>query len=277
MSSSASPASVPPPPTPMPVVFVAHGAPTLAVDAVKGAELRRWAEAMPRPRAILAISPHWQTRDATLGTTTSLPLLYDFSGFPAALYEVKYPYRPAPELAARVEALLAPATPVMRDASRKLDHGAWVPLLHMYPAADVPVVQLSLPRRSPEELFALGKRLAPLHDEGTLILTSGNLTHNLRRIDASGTAPPPVWARDFDAWCADVLARGDFDALVAFRVRGPGASVAHPTDEHFLPVLVAAGAASARFKRASFPVPDVEGDLFELGSLSRRCVQLEVG
>jgi 4,5-DOPA dioxygenase extradiol len=263
--------------TSLPVAFVAHGAPMLALDAAKGAELRRWAEAMPRPRSILAISPHWQTRDATIGATTQLPLLYDFTGFDRALYDVKYPYTPAPELATRVEELLAPSAPVVRDASRKLDHGVWVPLLHMYPAADVPVVQLSLPRRSPEELFALGKRLAPLHDEGTLILTSGNVTHNLRRVDFAGTGATPSWARDFDAWVADVLARGDFDALLAFRVRAPGASVAHPTDEHFLPLMVAAGAASARFRRATFPVPDVEGELFEYASLSRRCIQLETG
>ena len=168
----------------------------------------------------------------------------------------------------RIEQLAAGHVTLGRSPDRKLDHGAWVPLLHMYPEADIPVVQLSLPRREPEELFDLGRLLAPLADEGTLILCTGVLVHNLRRVDFGGTTPTPAWAREFDAWCEDVLRRTDFGALVQFRVRAPKLSMAHPTEEHFLPLLVAAGAASTRSRAVTFPVTG-----FEYGSLSRRCVQ----
>jgi 4,5-DOPA dioxygenase extradiol len=252
----------------MPVAFVAHGAPLLALDKVKGAELRAWAEAMPRPRAVLVVSPHWQTRDATIGATRTLPLLYDFSGFPEELSRIQYAPPPAPELAARIEALAAGRVTLDRSPDRKLDHGAWVPLLHMYPDADVPVLQLSLARREPEALFDLGRLLAPLADEGVLLLGSGVLVHNLRRIDLTEKLPVPAWAREFDAWCEDVLRRKDYDALVLFRVRAPNLAMAHPTEEHFLPLLVAAGAASTRSRAVTFPITG-----FEYASLSRRCVQ----
>jgi 4,5-DOPA dioxygenase extradiol len=253
----------------IPIAFAAHGAPLLALDAQKGAELRAWAESMPAPSAILVLSPHWQTRDPTIGATRTLPLLCDFSGFPEALSRIQYAYPPAPELATRVEQLAAGKLTLGRSPDRRLDHGAWVPLLHMYPKADVPVVQLSLPRREPEELFDLGRLLAPLADEGVLILATGVLVHNLRSVDFGGTTPTPSWAREFDAWCEDVLLRKDFDALVQFRVRAPKLGMAHPTEEHFLPLLVAAGAASTRSRVVTFPISG-----FEYGSLSRRCVQL---
>jgi 4,5-DOPA dioxygenase extradiol len=251
----------------MPIGFVAHGSPMLALDAVKGAELRAWAEAMPKPRAIVIVSAHWQTRDPTIGATTTLPLLYDFSGFDPALNTIRYAPPGAPDVAARVEKLLAKVT-IGKSPDRKLDHGVWVPLLHMFPAADVPVLQLSLPRREPAELFDLGRALAPLADEAVLFLGSGVLVHNLRSIDLTGHAAPPPWARAFDSWCEDVLLRRDFDALVGFRVLAPKRAMAHPTEEHFLPLLVAAGAASVRSRAVSFPVAG-----FEYGSLSRRCVQ----
>jgi len=171
----------------MPIGFVAHGSPMLALDAVKGAELRAWAEAMPKPRAIVIVSAHWQTRDPTIGATTTLPLLYDFSGFDPALNTIRYAPPGAPDVAARVEKLLAKVT-IGKSPDRKLDHGVWVPLLHMFPAADVPVLQLSLPRREPAELFDLGRALAPLADEAVLFLGSGVLVHNLRSIDLTGHA-----------------------------------------------------------------------------------------
>jgi 4,5-DOPA dioxygenase extradiol len=251
----------------MPVAFVAHGAPLLALEAAKGAELREWASSMPRPRAIVAISPHWQTRDPTIGTTTTLPLLYDFSGFPPELYTIQYPAPGAPDVAKRLEQLLAKVT-IGKSPDRKLDHGVWVPALHMYPEADVPIVQLSLPRREPPELFELGRMLAPLVDEAVLLFCTGVLVHNLRSVDFGEGAPTPPWALEFDAWCADALARRDYDALVDFRVRAPKRAMAHPTEEHFLPLLVAAGAASTKSRAASFPIVG-----FEYGSLSRRCVQ----
>jgi len=252
---------------PMPIGFVAHGSPMLALDAVKGGELHDWAVAMPKPRAIVIVSAHWQTRDPTIGATTTLPLLYDFSGFDDALSKIQYAPPGAPDVAARVEQLLSRVT-IGKSPDRKLDHGVWVPLRHMYPAADVPILQLSLPRREPADLFDLGRMLAPLADEAVLVLGSGVLVHNLRSIDMGGAAAPPPWAREFDSWCGDVLARRDFDALVGFRVRAPKRAMAHPTEEHFLPLLVAAGAASTRSRAVTFPITG-----FEFGSLSRRCVQ----
>jgi 4,5-DOPA dioxygenase extradiol len=254
--------------TRMPIAFAAHGAPLLALDEKKGSELWAWAKAMPHPIAILVISPHWQTRDPTIGATTTLPLLYDFSGFPEALSRIEYPAPPAPEVAMRIDQLVGGKMTLGRSPDRRLDHGAWVPLVHMYPNADIPLVQLSLPRREPEELFDLGRLLAPLADAGVLILCTGVLVHNLRRVDFGGTTPTPAWAREFDAWCEDVLRRTDFDALVQFRVRAPSLMMAHPTEEHFLPLLVAAGASSTRSRALTFPITG-----FEYGSLSRRCVQ----
>jgi 4,5-DOPA dioxygenase extradiol len=253
----------------MPVAFAAHGAPLLAVDEVKGADLRVWADSMPRPGAILVVSPHWQTRDPSLGATETLPLLYDFSGFPEALSQVKYPAPGAPELALRLQQLAAGKLTLGRSPDRRLDHGAWVPLVHMYPHADVPVLQMSLPRREPEALFNLGRAIAPLADEGVLVLCTGVLVHNLRRVDFGGAIPTPSWAKEFDAWCEDVLLRKDFDALVQFRVRAPKLAMAHPTEDHFLPLLIAAGAGSTRSRTVTFPITG-----FEYSSLSRRSVQL---
>jgi 4,5-DOPA dioxygenase extradiol len=255
--------------TRLPIAFAAHGAPLLALDQKKGSELWAWAKTMPRPLAILVFSPHWQTRDPTIGATRTLPLLYDFSGFPEALSRIQYAPPPAPELATRIEQLAAGKMTLGRSPDRKLDHGAWVPLLHMYPEADVPVLQVSLPRREPEALFNLGRLLAPLADEGVLIFATGVLVHNLRSVDFGGTNPTPTWAREFDAWCEDVLLRKDFDALVQFRVRAPKLGMAHPTEEHFLPLLVAAGASSTRSRVVTFPITG-----FEYSSLSRRCVQM---
>lgn len=256
----------------MPIAFVAHGSPLLALDAEKGAALTAWAQAMPRPRAILVISPHWQTRDPTLGATRALPLLHDYSGFPEALAQVRYAPPPAPALAGHLEQMAEAAAAkvsIGRSPDRRLDHGVWVPMLHLYPRADVPTLQLSLPRREPEELFELGRFLAPLADQGVLLLCTGVLVHNLRSVDFGDTYPTPPWAREFDAWCEDVLRRMDFDALVQFRVRAPKLSMAHPTEEHFLPLLIAAGASSTRSRTVTFPITG-----FEYSSLSRRCVQM---
>lgn len=254
----------------MPVGFVAHGAPTLAVDARKGADLQRWAAEMPRPGAILVISAHWENAPVTIGTTRTRELMYDFYGFPRELYEIRYDAPGAPELAARIESMLA-ATPSVGPIAREdrpLDHGVWVPLLHMAPDASVPVLQLSMPSRlGPTALFELGRALAPLRDEGVLILGSGNLVHNLRQLDWRGNTTPS-WAEEFDQWSRDIVAAGDLDSLVDYRNKAPGLRIAHPTEEHFQPVLVAAGAASIDGAPASFPV---EG--FEFGSISRRCVQ----
>ncbi|MBA2662608.1 MAG: dioxygenase [Bradymonadaceae bacterium] len=249
----------------MPVGFVAHGAPTLAIDPGKGGDLARWAVDLPRPRAILVISAHWEESPATAGTTRMQELLYDFYGFPRELYALRYPSPGAPELAARLASLV---NGPLKQEDRPLDHGVWVPLLHMAPEADVPVLQLSLPsHEGPKGLFDLGRALAPLRDEGIFILGSGNIVHNLRQIDWSGGAPP-AWADEFDQWAAESLLANDLDALIDYRTRAPGLHAAHPTEEHFQPLLVAAGAASVHGGTSTFPV---EG--FEFGSISRRSVQ----
>lgn len=212
------------------------------------------------------ISAHWEARPATLGATTPQPLIYDFYGFPEHHYRQQYPAPGAPALAERVRALLGAHGPVAEAPERGLDHGAYVPLVAMYPQADVPVLQLSLPSLAADELFALGQALEPLRDEGVLIIGSGFLTHNLRRVDWSGGTTPPAWAAEFDAWCADVLTRKDVDALLDYRRRAPAVDIALPTHEHFSPVAVAVGAAAS--DAATFPING-----FWLGSLTRRSIQ----
>lgn len=254
----------------MHVAFVAHGAPLLALDPERGAPYAAWGRATTRPRAILAVSAHWQTRVPTLGTLTTRPLLYDFYGFPKPLYEVKYEAPGAPELARRVAALIGPEVAVPTEPTRALDHGVWTPLVHLYPAADVPVLQLSLPSPATgADLVALGRKLAPLRDEGVLVMGSGNVTHNLRRVDWEGKNPPPSWAADFDAWTTERLTTNDVDGLADYERRAPALDLAHPTREHFEPLLVVVGAASLGDARASFPVTG-----WEFGTLSRRSVQL---
>ena len=254
----------------MPAAFVAHGAPLLATDRAKGAELAAWSRRIPAPSALLVFSAHWEAAPVTLGTVTPRPLMYDFSGFPPALYQLTYAAPGAPELAKRVSAMLeAQGTTVATNGTRPLDHGVWVPLLHMWPEANVPILQGSLPTSwSPAQLFALGEALAPLREEGVLILGSGNLTHNLRRIAFRGDPPPEAWAAEFDAWIGDVLARRDWDALRDFRHGAPALRLNHPTEEHLLPLLVTAGAGAGE-STVSFPVTG-----WEFGNLSRRSVQL---
>ena len=252
----------------MPVIFAAHGAPVLLDDAAWMAELAAWAKAMPKPTSVLMISAHWDERPLTLGATRTVPLVYDFSGFPARYYQTRYPAPGAPALASRVRELLGrKRIPFADDAQRGLDHGAYVPLVAMYGQADVPVLQISLPGLEPQRLFELGAALAPLRDEGVLVFGSGFLTHNMRYAFKKGV---PDWAREFDAWAADALARFDVDALLDFRARAPAASMALPTWEHYAPVLVAAGAASLQSHQATFPI---SGFWLE-GPFTRRSVQL---
>ncbi len=235
----------------MPVVFIAHGAPPLLDDEPWKAELAAWGKALPRPSSILMLSAHWEAQPIAIGATRPVPLIYDFYGFPERYYRVEYPSPGAPELAARVRELLrASGTKFVDDPERGLDHGTYVPLLSMVPAADVPVLQVSLPGLDPKELYAFGRALAPLRGEGVLIAGSGFLTHNMR---ALGQAATPAWAEEFDAWSADVLARRDVDALIDFETRSPSARLAHPRAEHFAPVIAALGAAE-RGGDVTFPI-----------------------
>lgn len=251
----------------MPSIFLAHGSPFLLDDAAWMGELAAWAAVLPRPRAILVVSAHWVARPVTLGAKKTVPLVYDFYGFPPRYYDVRYAAPGAPELAERVRALVSPKQPVVDDDARGLDHGAYVPLLAMYPAADVPVLQVSIPTMDAASLIELGRTLAPLRSEDVLIVGSGFLTHNMHALDFGGGAPPS-WAREFDAWSKETLERRDVDALARYRDRAPGVRQALPTHEHFVPVAVAMGAAVDRGDAARFPI---EG--FTYGSFTKRSVQ----
>lgn len=255
--------------TRMPVVFAAHGAPILLDDAGWMSELASWANSAPKPESVLMVSAHWEKRPTTLGATRTVPLIYDFHGFPERHYRTRYPAPGIPALAGRVRELLGGSgIPCADDPGRGLDHGAYVPLAAMYPSADVPVLQLSMSRLDPAELFGIGRALGPLRDEGVLVFGSGFLTHNMAYAFRPGI---PSWAREFDAWAADALSRFDADALMNFRERAPAAPTAHPTWEHYAPVLVAAGAASANTPRATFPISG-----FWMGTaFTRRSVQFD--
>ena len=255
----------PPKVAPMPAVFVGHGSPMLALHRERGAEFTAWMKRYPRPVAILSLSAHFTLSPITLGAVEPVPLVYDFSGFPEALYRVTYRAPGAPKLARRVRQLLAPLGKIEDDEERGHDHGTWVPLRWMFPAADVPVLSVSLPSPKAETCFRLGQALAPLRDEGVLILGSGNLTHNLRRVGRADT-PVASWAQEFDDWSTKVLAAGDVDQLLDWERKAPAARTNHPTVEHFIPLLVAAGARKAK-DEVSFPITGFDG-----GSLSRRCV-----
>ncbi|MDL2718774.1 MAG: 4,5-DOPA dioxygenase extradiol [Acidobacteriota bacterium] len=249
-----------------PVLFVGHGSPMNAIeDNVWSRGHAALAALVPRPRAILAVSAHWESD----GTFTTLddppPTIHDFGGFPAELYAMRYPAPGEPALARRAAALTGGSA----TDGRGLDHGTWSVLHRMFPAADVPVAQLSLDvRLAPGEHLALGRALLPLRDEGVLILGSGNLTHDLRDAFSRmrrGDASTPDWAARFDADAARALAARDEPWLVG-ALDTPDGRRAHPTAEHWLPILYAAGAADAR-DAVSFPVMG-----FDLGSLSMRCV-----
>jgi 4,5-DOPA dioxygenase extradiol len=212
------------------------------------------------------VSAHWLDTPATIGTRTPRPLRYDFSGFPDELSRVRY----AAAAAADVADELQRRVPSLRRADeRPWDHGVWVPLVHMFPQADVPVLQLSAPYRwSAQQLFELGGALAPLREQGVLVLGSGGAVHNLGRLDWRGGGEPPAWAAQFEGWLRDRLQANAIDDLLAYRERAPDLQLAHPTVDHFLPLLVALGAASARGGEVTFPI---EG--WEFGSLSRLAVR----
>ena len=229
----------------MPTIFLSHGAPPLAEDPVWTRQLADWSRDIPRPSAVLVVSAHWEDNPLTLGTTSRVPLYYDFYGFPAHYYEVQYPAPGAPELAESVRKLLRTAEhPVHDEPLRGLDHGAYVPLVEMYPQADIPVLQISMPTLDPKTLLEVGRRLAPLRDQGVLIMGSGFSTHNLREIDPNlSPGAAPAWSNEFDDWLARSLADGDVDGLIDFQQKAPAATLAHPRTEHFAPLFVSLGAA----------------------------------
>ena len=232
---------------PMPTLYLSHGAPPLFDDAGWIQELFAWAQALPRPRAILIVSAHWESAPLSLSASApGTPLVYDFAGFDRRYFEMRYATPDAGALAARVAAAMPDTEPVHQHASRGLDHGAWVPLKVMYPGGDVPVLQLSMPTHDPERLLDIGRRLRPLRDEGVLVVGSGFMTHGLpyltREMVFEGSVPS--WSADFDAWVADALARGDVDTLASYRSKAPAVQFAHPTVEHYTPLFVTLGAAT---------------------------------
>ena len=228
----------------MPALYIGHGAPPLLDDPLWSAQLASWAQGLPRPKAILIVSAHWEAAPVML-TASNVPLVYDFGGFADKYYRMAYATPDATALATRIAAMMPSTEPVHQHASRGLDHGAWVPLTIMYPAADVPVLQMSLPTHDPARLMKLGERLRPLRDEGVLIIGSGFLTHGLPFLkDFTIDAAAPGWSRDFDAWAGEAMARGDVDALADYRNQAPGMPYAHPTVEHYSPLFVTLGAAT---------------------------------
>ena len=230
----------------MPALYIGHGAPPLLDDPLWSAQLRSLAADLPRPKAILIVSAHWESAPLSLSASgPGVDLVYDFGGFAERYYRMTYQTPDATALAQRVAAMMPDHEPVHRHASRGLDHGAWVPLKIMYPEADIPVLQMSLPTQDPFKLLTLGSRLRELRDEGVLVIGSGFLTHGLPylkefRIDAAA----PGWSTDFDLWAAEALSRGDVAELAAYRSNAPGMPYAHPTVEHYTPLFVTLGAAT---------------------------------
>jgi 4,5-DOPA dioxygenase extradiol len=231
----------------MPALFVSHGAPTLPLDVAHPthAFLKGLGAMLPAPRAILVVSAHWDTPVPTLTTAAHPDTVHDFYGFPEELYRMRYPASGSMRLVQQTAGLLQSAGfEVHADAERGLDHGAWVPLLLMYPQAQIPVVQLSLQTGSgAAHHLAVGKALASLRQQDVLILASGGATHNLREFFRPAPGQDESYVARFSSWLKDVLERGDQDSLVDYRRRAPDAVRAHPSEEHFFPVLVAAGAA----------------------------------
>lgn len=244
----------------LPTLFISHGAPTYALEpGVAGAGLTALGRTLPRPTAVLVVSPHWMTAQARVTTSAQPATIHDFSGFGDALYALQYPAPGHPPLAQRAcELLRAAGWPVQADVQRGLDHGTWVPLLHLFPKADVPVFQVSMPAQL-DALQALdyGAALAPLADEGVLIIGSGSLTHNLSEF-FQGSANDTDYADEFVAWIREAVEAGDRDRLTTALTRAPHARRAHPTPEHFLPLLVALGAA-----RSALPVTVLPGEMIK--------------
>lgn len=236
------------PMTRAPALFLAHGSPLLGLDAGEfGKTLRRFGVTIPRPEAIVIVSAHWEAPWPIRATASSRPpLIYDFGGFPRALYELQYPAPGSPSFAAEVVRLLSEnALPAVSDPRRGWDHGVWIPLRLLYPEADVPVVEVSLPiPRDPGTVLRMGAALAPLRRRNVLLLGSGGIVHNLglARLDRP-EGPIDDWARKFDEWVRQRVARREKEEIARYRERAPHADLAVPETEHFDPLLFALGAA----------------------------------
>ncbi|HTS53782.1 MAG TPA: class III extradiol ring-cleavage dioxygenase [Burkholderiales bacterium] len=233
--------------TALPTLYVSHGAPTLALDPGNtGPALTALGRELPRPAAILMVSAHWETPRPAASTASQPETIHDFGGFPDELYRMTYPAPGAPDVARRAKDLLdAAGIGADLDPRRGLDHGAWVPLRFLYPAADVPVTQLSIqPRLGPAHHYRVGEALRALTEAGVLIIASGSLTHNLYELRMTASKPgPEPYALEFQEWVYQAINANDIAMLLDYRRLAPQAVRAHPTDEHFLPLFVALGAA----------------------------------
>jgi 4,5-DOPA dioxygenase extradiol len=230
----------------LPALYIGHGAPPLLDDALWMGQLAAWTHSMPKPRAVLIVSAHWEAAPLMLSAPAAgTPLVYDFGGFHQRYYTLTYATPDASALAREVASLMPSAAPAHQHPHRGLDHGAWVPLKIMYPLADVPVLQLSIPTSDPLALLSLGARLRPLRETGVLVIGSGFLTHGLPFLTTEMVTGSvvPGWSAEFDRWAGDALARGDVEALANFK-KAPGMPYAHPSADHFLPLFVTLGASS---------------------------------
>jgi 4,5-DOPA dioxygenase extradiol len=254
----------------MPAIFVGHGNPMNALD--DNAYTRAWAKlgaTIPRPKAVVCISAHWYISTTAVTVAPRPRTIHDFGGFPPELYEVQYPAPGAPELAEHIARMFEPI-PVDRDQSWGLDHGTWSVLVHVYPAADVPIVQLSIDETKTSAWhYELAKRLTPLRDEGVLIIGSGNIVHNLHTYSWGRRAVEPYdWAVRFETTARELLLAGDFEPLVAYEAMGQDAMLAAPTPDHYMPLIYVL-AQHHEHEPICFPV-----DGFDGGSISMLVVQL---
>lgn len=232
--------------TALPSLYLSHGAPPVFDDPHWMNQLFGWSQSIPKPKAILVVSAHWESAPLSLSAPgANTPLVYDFGGFASRYYSMQYGTPDATELARQVAALMPDTEPLHEHPSRGLDHGAWVPLKVMYPYADIPVLQMSMPTHDPGRLFDLGRRLRPLREQGVLIIGSGFMTHGLQFATREMFVENqiPGWSKEFDIWVAETLERGDLSTLADFG-RAPGMPYAHPTVEHFTPLFISLGAAT---------------------------------
>lgn len=262
-----------------PILFVSHGSPMLAVDPIKGEPFKKEGQVLSGVKALVVVSAHWETDNLQIGTTKTQQLIYDFGGFADELYQVQYPAPGDLELAHWVQDQLTRALEhtnklnlpleIRNNSARGWDHGVWTPMVHLRPQADLAILQISLPRRSPADLFALGQALAFLSEQNVALLASGSATHNLRDIhwshpqDSSVDEASPA-SRDFHLWLKDTLTHQKWNELINYQSQAPHARHNHPTPEHFTPLLIAAGAASSRKTAPRFFV-----ETFEYKNLSR--------
>jgi 4,5-DOPA dioxygenase extradiol len=243
---------------PLPALFLSHGAPPLLDDAAWMRELFGWAQTLPQPRAILIVSAHWESAPLALSSPDPhVTPIYDFGGFAPRYYSLRYDTPEAGELAALVRSVLPDHRQPHQHSDRGLDHGAWVPLKVMYPNADVPVLQLSLPTEDPQQLLELGSRLRTLRDHGVLLIGSGFMTHGLPFLSREMVAGSvvPGWSAEFGRWATEALGRGDVETLCGYRAAAPGMPYAHPTVDHFVPLFITIGAATDAGARVT-PVID---------------------